>query len=205
MAVFPDIHKPQIHPSTYIRIAQLQSSALFPSLRHLHYTLCDSSISHTFLFLSPLLDSLLLSNIKGFENTIVGPFLATLPSQMLSRIVLYTGQMSADSFKNSIVHFKHLRPVELLDAVFMSDSDLWEVLGTLPSLEDLTLKAFDPASHPAHGPGNSKRQVGSQIFWGSRKCIRYGLLLSHPKSPRFYRLSMLKIYQRISNYQSYSF
>ena len=83
---------------------------------------------------------------------------------MLSRIVLYTGQMSADGFKNSIVHFKHLRPVELLDAVFMSDSDLWEVLGTLPSLEDLTLKVFDPASHPAHGPGNSKRQVGSQIF-----------------------------------------
>ena len=89
---------PQVHPSTYFRIAQLQSSALLPSLRHLHYDLSDRSISHIFLFLSPLLDSLELSSIDGFGNTIAGPFLATLASkfQMLSRIVLSSGHISVD-------------------------------------------------------------------------------------------------------------
>ena len=32
----------------------------------------------------------------------------------------------------------------------MSDFALWEVLGTLPSLQSLTLEAIDPGSHPAH-------------------------------------------------------
>ena len=80
----------EVHPSTYLRIAQLQSSALSPSLRHLDCYLDDRSISNIFLFLSPLLESLELSNMGGFENTVVGPFLATLSSQaqMLSRIDL---------------------------------------------------------------------------------------------------------------------
>ena len=67
---------PQVHPLTYVRIAQLQSSALFPSLRRLEYNLNFMSTSNIFRFLSPLLDSLELNNIRGFENTIVGPFLA---------------------------------------------------------------------------------------------------------------------------------
>ena len=66
--------------------------------------------------------------------------------------------MSADILKNSIVHFKQLRSLELSDAVFMSDFVLWEVLGTLPSLANLTLMAFDPASHPADAPENSNNQ-----------------------------------------------
>ena len=70
---------PPIHSSTYFRIGQLQSS-LFPSLRCLYYDLKETSISHIFLFLlSPLLESLELYNIRGFEHTIVVPFLATLP------------------------------------------------------------------------------------------------------------------------------
>ena len=50
--------------------------------------------------MSPLLDSLELYNISGFENTVVGPFLATLSNspQMLRRIVLNDGQMSVDIF-----------------------------------------------------------------------------------------------------------
>ena len=60
--------------------------------------------------------------------------------------------MSADILKQSIIRFKQLRSVELSDAVFMSDFGLWEILGTLPSLANLTLKATDPASHPAHAP-----------------------------------------------------
>ena len=109
-------------------------------------------------FQSPLLDSLELVNIKGFENTIVGPFLATLSSRMLSRIVLRYGQLSVDIFKSSIVHFKHLRSLELEDAVLTSDFAIWEVLGTLPSLVNFTLSTFEPASHPAHDPKNSNSQ-----------------------------------------------
>ena len=163
----PDTHAsdPQVHPSTYIRIAQIQPSALFPSLRHLDYNMCDRTISHIFLFLSPLLDSLALYDIKSFENTIVGPFLATHSSRLLSKIVLSDGQMSADTLKRSIVHFKHLRSLELLDAVFMNDYALWEVLGTLPSLADLTLEANDPASHPTLFSENSNRKSGVRKYF----------------------------------------
>ena len=151
----------EVHPSTYLRIAQLQSSSLLPSLRHLRCTLCDMSI---FLFQSPLLESLELHNISGNENTIVGPFLTTLSSQMLNRIVLNSGRLSADIFKKSIVHFKHLRSLELIDAVFMSDFTLLEVLGTLPSLENLTLEANDPVSHPAQAPDSISQSGGRKYF-----------------------------------------
>ena len=119
------------------------------------------------LFLSPFLDSLELLNISGYENTIVGPFLAALSSQMLqvSRVVLRDGQMSADILKESIVHFKHLRSLELSDAVSMSDFVLLELLGTLPSLENLILKTNDPASHPTHAPENSKSQNGGRCYF----------------------------------------
>jgi hypothetical protein len=150
-----------LHPSTYIRIAQLlQSTSLFPSLRHLKQY--NGDINHISLFQSPLLESLELRSFRGFENTIVGPFLASLPSQLVRRIVLNNGQISGDIFKKSFVHFKQLRSLEL--AVFMSDFTLLEVLGTLPSLADLTLKAIDPASHPAHDaeiPENSNHQSAS--------------------------------------------
>jgi hypothetical protein len=98
-----DAEVPEVHPSTYIRLAQLPSSSLFPALRHLYYDL-DHVSSHIFLFLSPLLESLELFSIKGFENTIVGPFLASLSSQILSRIGLHSGRMSVDILKKSIAH-----------------------------------------------------------------------------------------------------
>ena len=162
----------QVHPSTYVRIAQLQSrsSPLFPSLRRLEYhlyTKCISKNSNIFLFLlSPLLDSLELSNIRGFESTIVGPFLATLSSspRMLRRIVLHSGRMPVDILKESIVHFKQLQYLDLSVEIFMGDFVLWEVLGTLPSLAQLTLKAIDPASHPAHAPENSNSQSRGPYF-----------------------------------------
>ena len=148
----------EVHPSTYFRIAQLQSSALFPSLRHLHYFIDDRSL---FLFLSPLLESLELRSVSNFEYT-VRPFLVTLSSQaqILSWIELQHGEMSVDNLKTSIVHFKQLRSLTLFHAVIMSDFVLWEVLGTLPSLADLTL-AIDPRCHPAaHDSENSNGQSG---------------------------------------------
>ena len=47
----------------------------------------------------------------------------------------------------------------------MDDFDLLEVLGTLPSLENLTLKAVNPASHPAHAPENSNGQSGGPKYF----------------------------------------
>ena len=168
----------RVHLSTYFRIAQLQSSesALFPSLRRFHYNLGNRSIppSHIFLFLSPRLDSLTLHNIRDFENTVVGPFLenlATLSSQMLSKIVLHSGRMSGNILKKSIVHFKQLRSLELLDAVLLSDLALWEVLGTLSSLTNLTLKT---ASHPAHDGDdaeNSNHQSGGPKYFDALESL----------------------------------
>ena len=156
---------PEVHPLTYFRIAQLQSSALFPSLRHLRYNLGEFSsvIPQIFLFLSPLLDSLELFNIRGLENTVVGSFLATLSSPMLSRIVLRAGEMSVDILKESIFRFKQLRSLELLDAIYMSDLSLLEVLGTLPSLENLKLRTVDP--YPAKSPENSSSQTGGSKYF----------------------------------------
>ena len=143
-----------------------------------------SSFSH--------LRSLELFNIRGSENTIVGPLLATLSSQV-SRIVLHTGRMSADILKKSIVHFKELRSLELLDAVLISDFALWEVLGTLPSLANLTLTISDPASHPA--PENSKSRSRRVKYFDALESLSVtgSFFLSHRTSPRFHRLFMLKI------------
>ena len=146
-----------VHSSTYIRIAQLlQSTSLFPSLRHLKFDMNDMDI--IFLFLSPLLESLEFTNIRYNEHTIVEPFLAKLSSQMLRRIVFRNGEMSPNFFKKTVVHFKQLRSLELSDAVSMSDFTLWEIIGALPSLSNLTLKATDSATHPARDPESSNSQ-----------------------------------------------
>ena len=178
----------RVHPSllTYFRIAQLQSSEspLFPSIRHFHCNLGNRSIDpiHVLLFLSPRLHSLTLHNFGGIENKIVGPFLAflaTLSSQMLSRIVLHSGRMSGDIVKNSFVHFKQLRSLELVDAVLTSDFTIWEVLGTLPSLVNLTLKVTDYASHPPHDAENSNRQSGGPKYFDALEslCVTGSLFL----------------------------
>jgi hypothetical protein len=92
--------------------------------------------------------------------------LATLSSspQMLRRIVLRSGEMSVDILKRSFVHFKELRSLELSDAVFRADFSLWEVLGTLPSLENFTLEV-EHEFHPAHTPENSNSQNGGLRYF----------------------------------------
>ena len=165
--------EPLVHSSTYLRIAQFQSSALFPSLRRLQYNLDDRSNTCTyfyiFLFQSPLLESLEFFHIKDLENTTVGPFLATLSSQTLRRIVLRDGWMDVDILEKSIVHFKQLQSLELLNAVFMDDFALLEVLGSLPSLENLTLVASDPASHPT--PEKSNSQSGGPRYFDALESL----------------------------------
>ena len=95
-----------------------------------------------------------------------------LPFQMLSQIALYAGEISADILKKSFVHFKQLRSLLLEDAVFMTDFSLWEVLGTLPSLEDLTLEANDPASHLAHAPEYSNSRSGGLRYFEALESLR---------------------------------
>ena len=164
----------EVNPSTYIRIAQLQSSPLFPSLRRLELYFTESFGSHVFLFLSPLLDSLEFRDDsgRGFEHTAAGSFLATLSRspQMLRRIVL-SGRMPVEIFKNYFIHFKQLRSLELLDAVFMTDFSLWEVLGTLPSLEILNMEFNDPESYPVHAPENSNYQSGGLRYFDALESL----------------------------------
>ena len=85
---------------------------------------------------------------------------------MLFRSVLHSGRMSGNILKKSIVHFKQLRSLELSVAISMRDFSLWEVLGTLPSLENLTLETYDlaSASHPPRVPENSNNQRGLRYF-----------------------------------------
>ncbi|KAF8801987.1 hypothetical protein BYT27DRAFT_7244930 [Phlegmacium glaucopus] len=133
----------EVVPSTYIRIAQLQSSALLPSLRHLCYSLKarSTSTSHIFLFLSPSLESLELTNTTDSENTLVQSFLDTVSSPVLKRIVLHTRRLSSSTLK-TIAKFKQLRTLELVPLDTVYDSASWEVIGTLPSLANLTLKVI---------------------------------------------------------------
>ena len=76
-----------------------------------------------------------------------------------------TPPIVSPSQHQSFLDLKHLRTLELSDAVFITDSSFWEVLGTLPSLENLTLEAYDPASHPAHAPENSNSRSGNLRYF----------------------------------------
>ena len=86
---------------------------------------------------------------------------------MVRRIVLNTtGQMSVDAVKNYFIHFKQLRSLELSGAVFMTNSSLFEVLGTLPFLENLTLVTSNPPSpSPTHVPENLNSQSGGHRYF----------------------------------------
>ena len=92
---------------------------------------------------------------------------------MLRRIVLYIGSMSTDILKRSIVNFKHLRSLELLDAVSMTDFSLCEILGTLPSLENLALETYDyrSAFHPPRAPEDSNSQSGGLRYFDALESL----------------------------------
>jgi hypothetical protein len=90
----------------------------------------------------------------------------------------------------------------------MSDFALWEVLGTLPSLEKLVLTAADPASHPAQDLENSNgesRPGGAKYFesleslriTGSFFLIRH--LLSFINSPCLKSIEVYPVINHICN------
>ena len=91
---------------------------------------------------------------------------------MVRHIVLRNGEMSVDILKKLIVHFKQLRSLELPDAVFLNDFGLWEILGTLPFLENLTLVAKNPESGPTHAPENLDSQSGGTRYFEVLESLR---------------------------------
>ena len=96
--------------------------------------------------------------------------MATLSSrcQILSRLVLRSGRLSAAILKNSIAHFKQLRSLELSDVVHVKNLGIWvKVLGTFPSLESLTLSTTsdDPAAHLSIAPESSKSRSGGPRYF----------------------------------------
>ncbi|KAF8816027.1 hypothetical protein BYT27DRAFT_7333574 [Phlegmacium glaucopus] len=163
-----DTKGPKVVPPTYIRIAQLQSSALFPSLRHLCCSLEAGSTSHVFLFLSPSLELLELTNTAGSENTLLGLVLDTLASPMLKRIVLRNGWLSCSTLE-SIAQFRQLRSLELAPSDTVYDPASWEVIGTLPFLVNLTLKVIN--SQAERQPHWGYTWEGSNNKSGGPKCF----------------------------------
>ena len=130
--------------------------------------------------------------------------------QMLRRIVFDSGQMPVSILEESIVHFKHLRFLDLSVEIFMSDFVLWEVLGTLPSLAHLTLKAIDPSSHPAHAPENSKSQSGGPKYFEALESLNVTgsfffiqNLLGFIDSPRLDAITVYPVISRILNEHSH--
>ena len=63
------------------------------------------------------------------------------------------------------LYFKELRSLELSDIIFVGSHISWEVLGALPSLENLTLKDVYSSSHPVHAAENSNSQSGGRKYF----------------------------------------
>jgi hypothetical protein len=85
----------------------------------------------------------------------------------------------------------------------MSDFSLWEVLATLPSLDNLTLEATHPESYPARAPENSNRRSGGPQYFDALRslCVTGSFffiqhLLNFIDSPC---LNLIKIYLIIKN------
>ena len=79
---------------------------------------------------------------------------------MLRHIILCNGYLSGDL---PIVHLKQLRSIKLFDAVAARNFVLWEALGTLPTLEDLTLVDHSPLL--LHVSENSNSQSGGPRYF----------------------------------------
>ncbi|TFK32155.1 hypothetical protein BDQ12DRAFT_728910 [Crucibulum laeve] len=139
--------KPTIAQSTYLRLAQLAPSPLFPSLKHLHVPSVKASLAHIFLFMSPSLRSVELGDIGpgGDALEIATSFLATLPweAPKLQRLVLHgSSHISIDDLHH-IVHFKQLKSLELRNIVSIQDFTLFERLGhKLSKLEHLLVETY---------------------------------------------------------------
>jgi len=125
----------------YFRIAQLRSTPLLPSLRHLH---CPSTSQNDFLisgiclFLSPSLQTLQLENISNVEDKLCGTVLHTLASDgaQIERIVLRGRGLSMDTVWKA-VKFEHLNLLQLSGMGDAINLEIMEKIGSLPWLVNL--------------------------------------------------------------------
>ena len=53
----------------------------------------------------------------------------------------------------------------------MNDFTLWEVIGSLPFLENFTVKAINRAPHPAHAPENSDSRSGGPKYFDALQTL----------------------------------
>ena len=136
----------------YFRIAQLRSTPLLPSLRHLH---CPSTNQNDFLisgiclFLSPSLQSLQFENISNVEDKLCGTVLHTLASDgaQIEKIVLRGKGLSRDTLWMAI-RFEHLNMLELSGMGEAINLEIVERIGSLPWLVNLAIDFTDSRMDP---------------------------------------------------------
>ncbi|KAF8153355.1 hypothetical protein B0H34DRAFT_800567 [Crassisporium funariophilum] len=136
----------------YFRIAQLRSSPLLPSLRHLH---CPSTSQNDFLisgiclFLSPSLQTLEFENISSVEDKLCGTVLHTLASDgaHIEKIALRGRGLSRDTVWMA-VRFEHLKHLELAGMGEAINLEIMETIGSLPRLVDLAIDFTESTMEP---------------------------------------------------------
>ena len=131
----------------YFRIAQLRSTPLLPSLRHLH---CPSTSQNDFLisgiclFLSPSLQTIQFENISSVEDKLCGTVLHTLASDgaQVEKIILRGKGLSKDTLWMA-TRFEHLNLLELAGMGESLNLEIVEKIGSLPWLADLAIDFTD--------------------------------------------------------------
>ena len=131
----------------YFRIAQLRSTPLLPSLRHLH---CPSTSQNDFLisgiclFLSPSLQTLQFENISSVEDKLCGTVLHTLASDgaQIEKIILRGKGLSKDTLWMA-TRFEHLNLLELTGMGESLSPEIVEKIGSLPWITNLAIDFTD--------------------------------------------------------------
>ena len=136
----------------YFRLAQLRSTPLLPSLRHLHCPAVsqnDFLVSGICLFLSPSLQTIEFEGISSVEDKLCGTVLHTLFSEgaRMEKIILRGQGLSRDTLCMAI-KFDHLRELELAGMGKSLDLRLLEEIGALPWLVDLAVDFTDSTIPP---------------------------------------------------------
>ena len=136
----------------YFRLAQLRSTPILPSLRHLH---CPSTSQNDFLisgiclFLSPSLQTLEFENISNVEDKLCGTVLHTLHSDgaPMEKVILRGRGLSRDTVYMAI-KFEHLKTLELTGMGEALNMEILEKIGGLPWLVDLAIDFTNSGIQP---------------------------------------------------------
>ncbi|RXW15705.1 hypothetical protein EST38_g10149 [Candolleomyces aberdarensis] len=127
----------------YFRMAQLRTSPILPSLRHLYcpeISQQDFLISGVCLFLTPSLQVLEFHKITSVEDKLSGTFLHTLwnDGAQLDTIIFKGSGLSPGTL-DLILNFPSLRSLELTGMGPAMELDWLKKVGAMPKLDDLAL------------------------------------------------------------------